>query len=564
MRVAFVTTALLILTFLSWVWLAPTTVRGNVTYAIVSGASMEPAIHRGDLAVLRRADSLRVGEVAAYHSTAGRHVLHRVVAQEDAGYVFQGDSNYWQDSDRPTDREVVGKLWFQVPRLGWTMRWMQSPAHAALIAGGVVAMTAGGMLQPPRRKWPRRLFHRPDDSRFTKLLLAAAGSPGRVFVGVMLAFVAVALTVVCGAFLVSPFRSVTAGGRYEHRGEFSYSARSVVPTAEQMAPLHVTREDAEQMAARLQDPRFRTFVEVPVTTGQPLLSMVNPTFDISFRYSFDAGVVSSVTGTVGMAGVVRDVTGWSRTFPLAPRADFAGDQIEVTVSNLSLQSFMSTIHLYEVVTGHTPRYYTAALVVDLEVHGMVDGAPFTDRFQPKMVMRIIPPAEVFPETEETRAFELPGGAAGEGITLDPFQPRKRGEVTYSTWEPRIVTMLGVSADVHTLRWASLSVLAAALTAIGGVVWLMHLAGQRGEAFAIRARYGPSLVLVDPAGVGHAQTPTIKVSTMEDLVRLAHHTGGPVLVELRAGRQVYLVREGEHFYAYVGEAERPHASHDQQP
>ncbi len=121
------------------------------------------------------------------------------------------------------------------------------------------------------------------------------------------------------------------------------------------------------------------------------------------------------------------------------------------------------------------------------------------------------------------------------------------------------------ADVHTLRWVSLSVLAAALTAIGGVVRLMHLAGQRGEAFAIRARYGPSLVLVDPAGAGHAQTLTIKVSTMDDLMRLAHHSGGPVLVELRADRQVYLVREGEHFYAYVGEPERSHASHaDHQP
>ena len=48
-----------------------------------------------------------------------------------------------------------------------------------------------------------------------------------------------------------------------------------------------------------------------------------------------------------------------------------------------------------------------------------------------------------------------------------------------------------------------------------------------------------------------------------LIRMAHHSGGPVLVELRDGRQHYMVREGEHFYAYEGEPEprrAPHADH----
>lgn len=82
---------------------------------------------------------------------------------------------------------------------------------------------------------------------------------------------------------------------------------------------------------------------------------------------------------------------------------------------------------------------------------------------------------------------------------------------------------------------------------------------------IRARYGPSLVLVDPADAGHVATPAIRVSVFDDLIRMAHHTGGPVLVELRDGRSHYLVREGEHFYTYEGEPEKPHAPHaDHQP
>lgn len=558
MRTAFVTTALLILGFLSWVWLAPTTVRGSTTYTIISGSSMEPSIHRGDLALIKAAKTFRVGDVAAYNSTTGRHVLHRIVAEEDGRYVFQGDNNYWLDSDRPTEDLIVGRLWVRIPRVGDPMRWMQEPWHAALLAGGVAMVTGGGMVQPPRRKWPRRFFHRPDDSRLTMLLLGAAGSPGRVVIGVALAIAAVALTLVAGGFLVSPFKSLPTRGAYEHRGEFSYYAKSVVPTVEQMAPLHETHEDAAQMVARLQDPRFRAIAEVPSTTGQPLLSMVNPNFDIAFRYQLDTGAIQDLRGSVVLTAEVRDVTGWTRTFPIAPKADFAGDHIEVSVGNLSLQSFMGTVQLYEVVTGHTPRYYTASLLADVEVRGTVAGKPFTDRFQPKMVMRIVPPSETFPETEETRAFELPGSQSGI-VSVDPFHPQKRGEVTLPTWERRTVTMLGVTADIHTVRWVSLGLLAATLSVVGVVSWLMALAAERGEAFAIRARYGPSLVLVDPADEGHAQTAVIRVSAMDDLMRLAHHSGGPVLVELRGGRQVYMVREGEHFYAYEGEPERPKKS-----
>lgn len=564
MRVAFLTTTLFVLAFLSWVWLAPTTVRGSVTYAIVAGSSMEPYLHRGDLTLLRKGDSLRVGEVAGYRSTTGKHVLHRVVGLEGRGYVLQGDNNYWQDTDRPTDDEVVGTLWLRVPRLGQPMRWMQVPANAALMAGAVAAMTAGGMLQPPtrKRKWPRRFFHRPDDSRFTMLLLAAAGPPGRVFIGVMLAVAAVALTVVAGSFLVSPFRSIPAGDNFRHHGEFSYFAQSVTPTAEEIVKFHGghrdLHEDIEETRERLRDPLFRAFLEIPVTTGQPLVSLVNPRFDLTFQYQFESGVAESLHGSVALSVLFRDVTGWSRTLPITPRTDFTGSRVTVTASNVDLRGFMKAADLYEVLTGRDPRYYTASFIADVALSGTAAGEPFTDSFRPRMVMRIIPPVEAYPETSETRTFELPS-AVSPTVYPDPFHSHQSGEVAYQAAEPRPVSMLGLSADVHTLRWSSLSLLAAALTPIGVAAYLMSLARQRGEAFMIRARYGPSLVEVDPADEGHARITAIKVSAMDDLIRLSHHAGGPLLVESRDGRQRYMVREGEHFYAYEGKPDGPHAS-----
>lgn len=570
MRVAFVTTTLLVLTFMSWVWLAPTTVRGSVTYTTVAGSSMEPYLRRGDLALLRKSGPLEVGEVAAYRSTTGRHVLHRVVSQDGAGYVFQGDNNSWRDTDRPTDDEVVGRLWVRVPRLGEPMRWMQAPTHAALTAGVLAAMTVGGMVPPDRRKpqkWPRRFFHRPGDSRLTMLLLAAAGPPGRVFIGVMLAVATVALTVVAGAFLVSPFRSDLAEVNLRHHGTFSYFAKSVTPTPEDLVAFHQTHGDTlveiAEMNARLQDPALRSFLEVPSTTGQPLISLVNPKFNLTFRYVLESAQAESVHGSAVVSVLLRDVTGWSRTVPLTPRTDFDGNQIEVMASNVDLQGLMKSVDLYEVVTGHAPRYYTASFVVDMEIHGTVSQQPFTDSFQPRLVMRVLAPVEMYPVTEETRAFETPSSTSTTTYP-DPFHTHKMEGAPYQALTPRPVSLLGVSSDVNTLRWLSLALLGAALLSIGGTVYLMGLAGGRGEAFLIRARYGPSLVEVDPTDEGHTQTTTINVTAMDDLIRLSRHTGGPVLMETRDGRRRYLVREGEHFYAYEGKPEgldAPPASHE---
>src|SRR5439155_16826472 len=83
-----------------WYFLAPPQLGGGTSYAVVYGTSMEPHFQRGDLVLLRRRPSYRVGEVVGYHSRQlHRDVLHRVVAARGGGFAFKGDSNGFLDPE---------------------------------------------------------------------------------------------------------------------------------------------------------------------------------------------------------------------------------------------------------------------------------------------------------------------------------------------------------------------------------------------------------------------------------------------------------------------------------
>ena len=80
---------------------APAQVGGGTSYAIIVGNSMEPKLHRGDLAVVRKRSTYRAGDVVLYDSRElGSKVLHRIVRVENGRFVLKGDNNSFLDSER--------------------------------------------------------------------------------------------------------------------------------------------------------------------------------------------------------------------------------------------------------------------------------------------------------------------------------------------------------------------------------------------------------------------------------------------------------------------------------
>lgn len=94
----------------------------GVRASVVSGGSMQPRWHRGDIVITRSVDqsALKVGDVITFRVETTR-VVHRITAvhETDRGPIFttQGDNNPAADRPVPAD-DVEGKVISAVPAAG--------------------------------------------------------------------------------------------------------------------------------------------------------------------------------------------------------------------------------------------------------------------------------------------------------------------------------------------------------------------------------------------------------------------------------------------------------------
>jgi len=154
--------------FAAWfVLLRPGSLGGPASYLRVSGTSMLPTIHDGDLAIVTAADAYVVGEVVAFRvpadeAGAGAMVIHRIVGgSPTTGFVTQGDNKPGPDLWRPKPADIVGTLRFVVPGAGPILGGLRQPAVFAAIGAGftVFAVLLGGRTassssRSPLGSWP--------------------------------------------------------------------------------------------------------------------------------------------------------------------------------------------------------------------------------------------------------------------------------------------------------------------------------------------------------------------------------------------------------------------------
>ena len=124
-----------------FVTLAPTALGGSTSYILVSGHSMEPLLHTGDLAIVRRQARYAKGDVIAYRANPGHgQVIHRITGGNGAnGFVTQGDNRTEADQWNPRDRDVMGRMWVHLPAVPTALAWLRQPNVLGVLAGLFVA-----------------------------------------------------------------------------------------------------------------------------------------------------------------------------------------------------------------------------------------------------------------------------------------------------------------------------------------------------------------------------------------------------------------------------------------
>lgn len=493
-----------------YLFLGPSQIGGPVTYVVTSGTSMNPLLHKGDLAIVRKRETYTVGDVVLYRShTIDNNVLHRIKARDGGRLITRGDNNTFDDGEHPLASDVRGELWFHVPAVGGYLRWLQEPMHAALFLGVLVLLAMGGGSEAVRRRNRRPVSGAaPTPSGGG----GAVGFPtGAVVVGAAGAAVLFAgLALVAGSR--SETRSVTVPKAYAHEGTFSWSAdtwKSVV------------------------------YPEGRVENGEPVFTRLVRGLDVAFDYTLAARGTSDIHGGVRIEAVVADGTGWSRTLPVAGDRAFRGSRVTAT-GVLDVRALVQLVGRMRRLTGSPVSTYTVTLAPKVEMTGVAGDAVVDETFAPKLAL-VLDNVSLRLEAPEAD----PSGTAG-GEEAAPSSPlsvvENRDGVRV---EPAGLELGPVSLAVEDARRIGALGLVISLL-VAGIAWVIGT--RRREASSLErmlAGYGDRIVDASVA-IGDDRLVTELVD-VHGLLQLAERYDRVVLHERQGNAHVLVVDDGVAVY-----------------
>jgi len=114
---------------------------GNIELKIVKSGSMEPNIPTGSLVVVKPAAAYSIGDVITFGADTRSEIptTHRIVsfAGEDGQtmYTTKGDANEEVDPKTTLKNDVIGKVVFHMPYVGFVLDFARQPLGFALLIG---------------------------------------------------------------------------------------------------------------------------------------------------------------------------------------------------------------------------------------------------------------------------------------------------------------------------------------------------------------------------------------------------------------------------------------------
>ncbi len=478
-----------------WVTFAPIQLGGQTAYVIVSGNSMEPNFHFGDLAIVRQAETYQIGDIVTYHNQElGEPVIHRIIEMNQDRFVLKGDNNSWIDSYQPTQAEIIGKLWIFVPSMGKAIEWMRIPINMALITA-----ILGGVLMSSM------LTNQPQGAKNKK--------PASMHLG----WAETLLVVLAAALLVFIFLAILAFTRptsrtagditYQQVGMFYYSAAGTTGV----------------------------YDSDTVHSGEPIFPKLTCQLNLGFGYTLTDDLLQNIAGTQQLsAKITDDQSGWQRTIPLKADAPFSGSSFSNTAT-LDLCQIEALVASVEQETGFHPNTYTLSVIPYVAVTWKIGEQDFHDMFEPHLVFKF-----------DKLHFYL---ARDDNEQTDPLYFSKKSVVNGVTEEDNTFSLLGTEFRVIDVR--TVSVFGIFLIILTALLIGLYIYGalQHNQAAFINLRYSSLLIDIYDSGL-ETFSPVIETKTIDNLAKIAERQNAMILHLVRDSFHFYFVQSGGTTYRYV--------------
>jgi len=112
---------------------------GNYKILTVLSGSMAPAIKMGGVVIVKPLPNYKIGDVITFgpYSKTKPPITHRIydikVVNSEPVYITKGDANNAPDTREVAKKDIVGKVLFTIPYLGYAVAFAKKPLGFALI-----------------------------------------------------------------------------------------------------------------------------------------------------------------------------------------------------------------------------------------------------------------------------------------------------------------------------------------------------------------------------------------------------------------------------------------------
>jgi len=114
-------------------------IKDNFQVKIVQSGSMAPAIKTGSIVVVKPEDNYKIGDVITFGKTTKlkEPITHRIydikIISGQPIYITKGDANNAPDQKEISKKDIVGKVLFHIPYLGYAVSFAKKPIGFILI-----------------------------------------------------------------------------------------------------------------------------------------------------------------------------------------------------------------------------------------------------------------------------------------------------------------------------------------------------------------------------------------------------------------------------------------------